>query len=58
MWENILIWFIVAAAGLIDLRWVYKMLTGQRGGGCGCGCAACPLRHGCDSPGFSHFQTD
>jgi hypothetical protein len=56
MWENILIWVLVVAAGLIGLGWVYKILTGQKGSGYEWGCAACPLRKGCDSPSFSHFK--
>jgi len=53
MWENILIWMIVAAVGLICLRWIYQTLTGQPGGGCGCGSDTCPLREGCDAQNFS-----
>lgn len=52
MWQNILVWVIVAAVGLICLRWVYKALAGQKGGGCGCGHATCLLRHDGDSPGL------
>jgi hypothetical protein len=36
MWENILIWAIVAAVGLICLRWAYQTLAGKPGDGCGC----------------------
>lgn len=57
MWENILIWAIVAAVGLICLRWVYKTLTGKPGGGCGCGSATCPQRHDCDSPSSSFSRS-
>jgi hypothetical protein len=51
MWENILIWVIVAAVGLICLRWVYKTLTGKPSSGCGCGSTTCPLKDGCDAAG-------
>jgi hypothetical protein len=44
MWENILVWSVVAAVGFICLRWVYNTLFGQKGGGCGCGSTTCPLR--------------
>ncbi len=50
MWENIVVWSIVAAVALICLRWVYKTLVGQQGGGCGCGRATCPLRQNGDCP--------
>jgi hypothetical protein len=56
MWQNILIWVIVAAVGLICLRWVYKTLTNQKGGGCGCGSATCPLRNGGDAQSFSPHE--
>lgn len=46
MWQNILVWTIVAAVGFICLRWVYNTLFGQKGGGCSCGRAVCPLGQG------------
>jgi hypothetical protein len=52
MWEKILVWSIVAAVGLICLRWVYNTLFGQKGEGCGCDSTTCPLRQGGDCGGF------
>ena len=60
MWPNILVWVIVAAVGLICLRWVYQRLAGKQGSGCGCGSATCPLRDGRNacSPSSPEIQND
>jgi hypothetical protein len=52
MWEIIVVWSVVVAVGFFCLRWAYKTLFGQKGGGCGCSSAGCPLRQdgSCQGP--------
>ncbi|MBR1798834.1 MAG: FeoB-associated Cys-rich membrane protein [Bacteroidales bacterium] len=48
MWQDIIVWVVVAVAVGFAVRWMVKQLNGKQG--CGCGCNSCAKKgnHTCN----------